>query len=216
MAISNTFLVLSLATFCAADLGGGAAPQAGYGTPDAGYGTPDAGYGTPDAGYGTPDSEYRPTATGYGGGYDTQVGYDYDQQSYEAATGGGDDIFGKIGDLLPLFIAVFAAIILAQLITQPLLNLLGLLIMLIPGKLALKAPILNFLLGIFGLQLCNTAADGTLTAFPGGRGIDGRAFSDAASSFGYDISADKINIIHGFVENALHSFNSENQDLPRF
>merc|ERR1712036_15186 len=174
MAIFKTVFALSLVSFCVADLGfgGGSAPQAGYGTPDAGYGTPDVSYGG-----------------------DTQVSYDYEQQSYEASTG-GDDLFAKLGELLPLFIAVFAAIILAQLITQPLIHLLGLLVMLIPGSLALKAPLLNFLLGLFNLQLCQVAADGTL------------------SSFGWEISADKIEIIHGFVENALHALNSENQDLP--
>merc|ERR1712240_660358 len=177
MAIFKTVFALSLVSFCVADLGfgGGSAPQSGYGTPDAGYGTPDVSYGG-----------------------DTQVSYDYDQQSYEA-TAGGDDLFAKLGELLPLFIAVFAAIILAQLITQPLIHLLGLLVMLIPGSLALKAPLLNFLLGLFNLQLCQVAADGTLSAF-GGRQFDGRALSDAASSFGWEISADKIEIIHGFVE----------------
>merc|ERR1712240_428516 len=177
MAIFKTVFALSLVSFCVADLGfgGGSAPQSGYGTPDAGYGTPDVSYGG-----------------------DTQVSYDYDQQSYEA-TAGGDDLFAKLGELLPLFIAVFAAIILAQLITQPLIHLLGLLVMLIPGSLALKAPLLNMLLGLFNLQLCQVAADGTLTAF-GMRQFDGRALSDAASSFGFDISADKIEIIHGFVE----------------
>jgi len=214
MAIFKTVFALSLVSFCVADLGfgGGSAPQAGYGTPDAGYGTPDAGYGTPDAGYGTPDAGYGTPDVSYGG--DTQVSYDYEQQSYEASTG-GDDLFAKLGELLPLFIAVFAAIILAQLITQPLIHLLGLLVMLIPGSLALKAPLLNFLLGLFNLQLCQVAADGTLSAF-GGKQFDGRALSDAASSFGWEISADKIEIIHGFVENALHALNSENQDLPRF
>merc|ERR1711881_783594 len=193
MAIFKTVFALSLVSFCVADLGfgGGSAPDAGYGTPDAGYGTPDVSYGG-----------------------DTQVSYDYEQQSYEASTG-GDDLFAKLGELLPLFIAVFAAIILAQLITQPLIHLLGLLVMLIPGSLALKAPLLNFLLGLFNLQLCQVAADGTLSAF-GGKQFDGRALSDAASSFGWEISADKIEIIHGFVENALHALNSENQDLPRF
>merc|ERR1712240_59626 len=177
MAIFKTVFALSLVSFCVADLGfgGGSAPQSGYGTPDAGYGTPDVSYGGV-----------------------TQVSYDYDQQSYEA-TAGGDDLFAKLGELLPLFIAVFAAIILAQLITQPLIHLLGLLVMLIPGSLALKAPLLNMLLGLFNLQLCQVAADGTLTAF-GMRQFDGRALSDAASSFGFDISADKIEIIHGFVE----------------
>merc|ERR1712240_726205 len=185
MAIFKTVFALSLVSFCVADLGfgGGSAPQSGYGTPDAGYGTPDVSYGG-----------------------DTQVSYDYDQQSYEA-TAGGDDLFAKLGELLPLFIAVFAAIILAQLITQPLVHLLGLLVMLIPGSLALKAPLLNMLLGLFNLQLFQVAADGTLTAF-GMRQFDGTALSDAASSFGFDISADKIEIIHGFVENALHALNS--------
>ena len=92
------------------------APAAGYGAPSGGYEQPS--YEAPAASYAPASYEqpsYDAPATGYAepsaSGYDAS----YDQQTYAADTVDGFDL-SKLVELLPLFIAVFAAIILAQLL----------------------------------------------------------------------------------------------------
>merc|ERR1712117_989682 len=153
----------------------------------------------PTGGYGAPS----------GGGYDAPTGYDapqagygdYDQGGYELADEGGDDIGAKLGELIPLFLVVFAAIILAQLLAPLLLSLLGIVVGILPMALSIKAPIVNLILNPFGLQLCTTVA------VP--RSIDtSRSLKEAVTSFGFDVSEDKINIVADFVNQAMESFSS--------
>merc|ERR1712158_136332 len=134
----------------------------------------------PTGGYGAPS----------GGGYDAPTGYDapqagygdYDQGGYELADEGGDDIGAKLGELIPLI-----------------------LVGILPMALSIKAPIVNLILNPFGLQLCTTAA--VPVAFP--RSIDtSRSLKEAVTSFGFDVSEDKINIVADFVNQAMESFSS--------
>merc|ERR1712088_8898 len=160
MGMFKTTLFLTLVAVCLGDL---PAPSGGYGAPSGGGYDAPTGYDAPQAGYG-----------------------DYDQGGYELADEGGDDIGAKLGELIPLFLVVFAAIIL-------------------PMALSIKAPIVNLILNPFGLQLCTTAA--VPVAFP--RSIDtSRSLKEAVTSFGFDVSEDKINIVADFVNQAMESFSS--------
>jgi len=97
------------------------------------------------------------------------------------------------------------AIILAQLLAPLLLSLLGIVVGILPMALSIKAPIVNLILNPFGLQLCTTAA--VPVAFP--RSIDtSRSLKEAVTSFGFDVSEDKINIVADFVNQAMESFSS--------
>merc|ERR1711981_933737 len=154
----KTALFLTLVAVCLGDL---PAPSGGYGAPSAG------GYDAPT------------------GGYDPQAGYgDYDQGGYELADEGGDDIGAKLGELIPLFLVVFAAIILAQLLSPLLLSLFGILIDIVPMALSIKAPIVNLILAPFNLQLCSVDAAGAVTAFPAKRAFSSRSLKDAVTAFG--------------------------------
>merc|ERR1711936_577782 len=98
-----TTLVLA-ASALADDSSAYAAPQGGYAAPAAAY-APAAptGYGAPDSGYGAPAAEYAAES------------YEEPSSYYgEPAAGGFDLALSKILELLPLFLAVFAAIIVAQ------------------------------------------------------------------------------------------------------
>merc|ERR1711936_634796 len=178
--ISKMFKTALFLTLVAACLGDLPAPSGGYGAPTGGYDAPTD--------------------------YDQQAGYgDYDQGGYELADEGGDDIGAKLGELIPLFLVVFAAIILAQLLSPLLLSLLGIVVGIVPMALSIKAPIVNLILNPFGLQLCTTAA--VPVAFP--RSIDtSRSLKEAVTSFGFDVSEDKINIVADFVNQAMESFSS--------
>ena len=175
----KTVLFLTLVASCLGDN----APTGGYGAPSGGGYDAPTGYDAPQAGYG-----------------------DYDQGGYELADEGGDDIGAKLGELIPLFLVVFAAIILAQLLAPLLLSLLGIVVGILPMALSIKAPIVNLILNPFGLQLCTTAA--VPVAFP--RSIDtSRSLKEAVTSFGFDVSEDKINIVADFVNQAMESFSSK-------
>lgn len=97
-----------------------------------------------------------PAQSGYGGyetgatGYDAPA-YDY---GYQAPEESGLDL-SKLEELLPLFLAVLAAIILAQLLLPFLSQIFVVLIGLLPMALNIKAPIINAILGPFGLTLCS-------------------------------------------------------------
>lgn len=112
-----------------ADHGAAAAPSAGgYAAPaDTGYAAPASSYGAPQndyaaptydapSSYGAPQSDYA-APTYDAPTYDAPTATGYDAPSYNAiqdATNGLD--LSKITELLPLFVAVFAAIIIAQLV----------------------------------------------------------------------------------------------------
>merc|ERR1712083_105434 len=181
--ISKMFKTALFLTLVAACLGDLPAPSGGYGAPTGGYDAPT--------------------------GYDQQAGYgDYDQGGYELADEGGDDIGAKLGELIPLFLVVFAAIILAQLLSPLLLSLFGILIGIVPMALSIKAPIVNLILAPFNLQLCSVDAAGAVTAFPAKRAFSSRSLKDAVTAFGYDVSDAKIDILADFVNNAMESFSS--------
>merc|ERR1712223_621621 len=177
----KTVLFLTLVASCLGDN----APTGGYGAPSGGGYDAPTGYEAPQAGYG-----------------------DYDQGGYELADEGGDDIGAKLGELIPLFLVVFAAIILAQLLSPLLLSLFGILIGIVPMALSIKAPIVNLILAPFNLQLCSVDAAGAVTAFPAKRAFSSRSLKDAVTAFGYDVSDAKIDILADFVNNAMESFSS--------
>merc|ERR1711962_1066091 len=84
----------------------------------AGRGLGDDSYTPPQAGYSQPTGSYNPPT---GGAYQTpSTGYGYDAPTYDAPVSyasdddGGKFDLSKIGEILPLFLAVFAAIIIAQ------------------------------------------------------------------------------------------------------
>lgn len=174
--------------FVAADDGYAAPAASGYGAPapqgGSGYGAPEAAYGAPVTGGG---SGYGAPATGYGP---------------PEETGSGDLLdLGKLEELAPLFLAVFAAIILA--------NILGPLVGALFGlKAGLVAPILgpigdakgslvNIILGIFGLQLC----DANLAAFPARK----RSFGDEAPS---EMNSELMQMLAGRVSEAIQKYSS--------
>lgn len=119
--------------------------QTGYGS------TGGASYAAPDAGYGAPAYDYGYTAPEDEGGLD----------------------FGKLEELLPLFLAVLAAIILASLLSPLLSQLFVVIIGLLPLALNIKAPIVNALIAPFGLTLCNPVGP---VAFP--RSLEGLGVSE--------------------------------------
>lgn len=119
---------------------------------DDGYSAPQTGYGPPADSYGAPEPSYTAPSTGYGA-----TGTSY------TATGGGGDLLDldKLAELAPLFLAVFAAIILAN-ILGPLIGALftfkaGLVTPLLDPIGSFKGTIINIILGVFGLQLCDRA-----------------------------------------------------------
>jgi len=140
------------------------APAEGYGVPDTSYGAPT--YGEPASGYGAP-------VTGEGEG--------------ELFS------FDKLFELLPFFVAVFAALILAQLL-QPLLALL-------PGVLMpfgnAKIDLINFILAPFSLAICNTVGP-TIAGTPGGRSFQ--------NDFTNYASPDTIDAITNFLFEAIDTY----------
>ncbi len=155
------------------------ADDSGYGAPSysqsagSSYGVPSApadNYGTPDVGYGVPS--YGEPASGYG--------------APVAEDDGGDLFkFDKILELLPFFLAVFAAIILAQLLTP----LLGALSGIITPFGNIKIDFINLLLSPFNLAICNTNTSPiTLAGTPGGK----RSFPEASGFFSNPETIDTI------------------------
>jgi len=175
----------------ARDGGAHTSPASGYGAPDAGYGAPDAGYGAPDAGYGPP-------ATGYGPSYTVDAGSGF---------GGDFDLGSLISDVLPIALVVFAALILASLLSPLITQLMALLVGILPLALGIKVPIVNALLAPFNLVLAqfpagSDAATGPLSVFAP-RGFTARDLSD---TFGFSLSDDQIDILTNFVSKAISSF----------
>merc|ERR1711981_449949 len=93
----------------------------------------------------------------------TSDSYEQPYDSYEADAVDGGDLFdlSKILELLPLFLAVFAAIIVAQLFAPLLGVLFNAKVGLLGGVLGplggIKINAINAILNPFGLQLCTTA-----------------------------------------------------------
>ena len=180
-----TTLVLA-ASALADDAGAYAAPQGGYAAPSTAYApSAPAGYGAPDSGYGAPAAEYA--AESYEQPYDT----------YEAAAGdAGGELFdlSKILELLPLFLAVFAAIIVAQLFA-PLLGMLfnakvGLLGGVLTPLGGIKIDAINAILSPFSLTLCNT---GTPLTQATGR----------SSASGFELNKDLVDNAASFLYKAI-------------
>merc|ERR1712186_254050 len=160
IAMARYIAALALLGAVLADGTGHSAPAASYGAPpyeEPSYASPS--YDAPATGYA------EPSAAGY---------ESYDAPSYGAAdTVDGFDL-SKILDLLPLFIAVFAAIILAQLIA-PLFGVLfnakvGLLGGIIHPFGQAKIDLINLVLVPLGYQICNS--DGTCPAVWNGRSLN--------------------------------------------
>lgn len=133
---------------------GYAAPSQGYEQPSAGYGAPSASYGAPASDYGAP--VYEPSAPSYAG--DDEGKFDLD----------------KILELLPFFLAVFAAIIVAQLFAPLLGMLFDLKVGLLSPLAGTKLGLINSLLTPLNLAICDTSVNpivvaGTTTT---GRGFD--------------------------------------------
>jgi len=190
-----------------------AAPDSGYGAPDAGYGAPDAGYGVPDTGYGAPDTGYGAPDAGYGA---PDAGYG--APSYDAPASGygaiveeeGAGLGSTLTDLLPLFLAVFAAIIVAQLFA-PLLALLfgaktGFLGTLLAPLGNIKIDLINQILAPFNLIL-GTFPAGAAPALgnisPAGTG--GRSFSEAK---GFVASPETMDLVTNMLYKAIKEYSS--------
>jgi len=165
------------------------AAQQSYGAPASGYDSP--AYSSPGA-----DAGYAAPSDSYGGGY---ADY-YDQGGYVATQEDGGLDLSKLTELLPLFIVVFAAIILAQLLSPLFLQLLGLLVGVLPMALSVKRPIIDAVLAPFGLQLCD---------LPGG---GKRSFGDSFRSLSEEMSFSEgqIDILTDFVDRAIDAFSSMN------
>merc|ERR1712073_143118 len=160
IAMARYIAALALLGAVLADGTGHSAPAASYGAPsyeEPSYAAPS--YDAPATGYA------EPSAAGY---------ESYDAPSYGAAdTVDGFDL-SKILDLLPRFIAVFAAIILAQLIA-PLFGVLfnakvGLLGGIINPFGQAKIDLINMVLVPLGYQICNS--NGTCPAVWNGRSLN--------------------------------------------
>jgi len=186
-----TTLVLA-ASALADDAGAYAAPQGGYAAPSTAYApSAPAGYGAPDSGYGAPAAEYA--AESYEQPYDT----------YEAEAADGGELFdlSKILELLPLFLAVFAAIIVAQLFA-PLLGMLfnakvGLLGGILTPLGGIKIGAINAILAPFGLSLC-TNVGGVLAL---ARSFDGRS-----SASGFDLNKDLVDNVANMLYKSISEY----------
>ena len=187
-----------------------AAPQAssGYGAPAASpsYAAPAApsysAPAAPNSGAPTGGASYAAPSTGY---ESAAPSYDYSAApAYEAADNGfgGFDLSGLL-PLIPLFLIVLAAIIVAALIAPFIAQLAVIGVGILPMALGIKAPIVNAILLPFGLTLCNKGPP--VTAFTG-TAVGGRAM---AESFGLDLSEDQVEMISNFASSAFDALKSK-------
>ena len=109
---------------------------------------------------------------------------------------------GKITDFLPLFVVVFAAIILAQLLSPLFLQLLGLLVGVLPLALSVKRPIIDAILAPFNLQLCDLTTTGRSAP-----ASFFESFGSLSSEVGW--SQDQINIAANFADKAFEAISSK-------
>lgn len=173
------------------------ADDSGYNAPSGGYASPAGGYGAPEQAYAQPSAPagYDAPQTGY------EAGYDAPQAGYEAAADAGGDLFdlSKILELLPLFLAVFAAIIVAQLFAPLLGMLFGAKINLANGLLAplgdAKIGLINGVLAPFNLAVCTIAPLAVA-----GRSLDGRSSSEG---FTMDANTDMVDIVAKMAYNGI-------------
>ena len=168
------------------------AQQASYGAPSS------SGYDASSAGYTAPEASYSAPGDSYAAGYNS---YDYDGGYVATQEDGGLDL-SKLTELLPLFVVVFAAIILAQLLSPLFLQLLGLLVGVLPLALSVKRPIIDAILAPFNLQLCDCPATGC-----------GRSFSESFRSLEGELgwSESHANMMATFAETAFETISSEYQ-----
>jgi hypothetical protein len=144
--------------------------------------------GPNSSGYSAPSASYD-----YGG---------YDQGGYAATQEDGGLDLSKLTELIPIFVVVFAAIILAQLIAPLFSQLFGLIMMVIPGTLAFKAPIINAIINPFGIQLCDLATPPM--PFPSGK----RSFDGVSRALGSNFfDADSLVT---FVDEAINAYSNMN------
>merc|ERR1711981_866056 len=162
-----------------------AAPQGGDAAPSAAYApSAPAGYGAPDSGYGAPAAEY------------TSDSYEQPYDSYEADAVDGGDLFdlSKILELLPLFLAVFAAIIVAPLLGVLFNAKVGLLGGVLGPLGGIKINAINAILAPFGLTLCNVGPP--LTQATGGR----------SSASGFNLNKDLVDNAANFLYKAFQEY----------
>jgi len=162
--------------------------QQSYGAPS----SPAAGYDSPSYSAPSGDGGYAAPSDSYGaGGY---ADY-YDQSGYVATQEDGGLDLSKITELLPLFIVVFAAIILAQLLSPLFLQLLGLLVGVLPMALSVKIPIIDAILAPFGYKLCP---------------VTRRSISESFRSLSGELSMndESMNILADFAERAIDAVSS--------
>jgi len=169
IAMARYFAALALLGAVLADGGShhaASAPAASYGAPTGGYEQPS--YEAPAASYAPASYEqpsYDAPATGYA--EPSATGYDasYADQTYAADTVDGFDL-SKLLELLPLFIAVFAAIILAQLLAPLFMVLFDAKVGVLGGIInpfgQAKLDLLNAILVPLGYRLAN--ANGSVNA----------------------------------------------------
>ena len=161
------------------------AQQASYGAPSTGYDA--ASYSAPD--YAEPQAGYGASA---GGSYDYG---NYDQGFVATQEDGGLDL-SKLGELIPLFLVVFAAIILAQMFSPLLTGIMTLLVGILPMALSIKVPLVNALLAPFGLQLCNVTTGG-------------RSFHESFQTLDLDLSEDQLDIAADFADRLVDAVSSK-------
>lgn len=130
-----------------------------------------SGYGAPTGG-----SSYQAPAVSYpsASGYESPDYYDSSSYGAPQATGTGEE--GGVGfsleEIIPLFLVVLAAVVLAGLLGPLFSQFLMLFVALAPAALNVKAPIVNAILAPFNLILCATSATGTPTP------VTGRSFDE--------------------------------------
>ena len=154
----NKFIALALLAGSALADDAAHAAAASYGAPSVSYGAPANEYAAPT--YDAPAPSYP--ADTYGAPADTYAEPSYDDGvSYQAADSGDAFDLSKITELLPLFLAVFAAIIVAQLFAPLLGMLFGAKVNLLTSLAAPLGPakisLVDAVLAPFNLQLCTTA-----------------------------------------------------------
>merc|ERR1711910_148302 len=149
------------------------------------------GYGAPDSGYGAPAAEYAAES------YEEPSSY-YGEPA-EADAGGFDLDLSKILELLPLFLAVFAAIIVAQLFAPLLGVLFNAKVGLLGGVLGplggIKGGLINIVLNPFGLQLCTTATPPV-------------AFTGRSSASGFSLNKDMVDTAATLLYEAVSKYQS--------
>ena len=127
-----------------------------------------SGYGAPSASGG---GSYSAPAVSYGATGTGPSGYDYGGYDAPTATGEEGGVGFNLEEIIPLFLVVLAAIILAGILGPLFSSFLMLLVALAPAALNVKAPIINAILAPFNLVLCSTTVAGAPTVVSG-RSLD--------------------------------------------